>query len=187
MHESTSKQILRGSFSAVSKPTLAMNYMCESRFLQWTTRVKALDDMYKIYRLLHRSDLKVPEKKSAKFFKMDVNFSKFPVFQSFCRNFATPLRKCNIISKFAENLPNLAQHFRNSSFLKMNTISNSFASLGTRRRPRRWACSAWPPRRRSWWTKFAAAWWPVWLPWVWRYVCSNSKLERIFSLISNFF
>ena len=35
------------------------------------TRVKALDEIYKIYRLLHRSDLKISEKKSS-----EINFLK---------------------------------------------------------------------------------------------------------------
>ena len=44
------KQTYRGSFSAVSTPNLQVN-----------TRWKALDEIYKIYMLLHRSDLNISE------------------------------------------------------------------------------------------------------------------------------
>ena len=41
-------KFLRGSISAVSKPISQEN-----------TRVEALDEIYKIYKLLHRSDLNI--------------------------------------------------------------------------------------------------------------------------------
>ena len=51
---------LRGSFSAVSTP-----------FLQVNTRWKALDAIYKIRILLHRSDFKISVKNRQTFSKMN--------------------------------------------------------------------------------------------------------------------
>ena len=48
-----SGQTLQGSFSAVSKPNFASKYSLE------LARWKALDEIYKMYILLHRSDLKI--------------------------------------------------------------------------------------------------------------------------------
>ena len=95
----------RGSFSAVSKPIFASKY--------YSTRVKALDEIYKIYRLLHRSDLQMSAKKPSDFFKIDIHCLKLESSRNFppanvaistlnlddCfiyRNFATLLRKCKI-------------------------------------------------------------------------------------------
>ena len=50
-------QTLRGSFSAVSTPILREN-----------TGWKALDEIYKIYKLLNRSDLKISAKNRQYFF-----------------------------------------------------------------------------------------------------------------------
>ena len=55
------KQTLRGSFSAVSKQNLKVN-----------TRWKALDEIYKTYMFLHRSDLNI----SATFRQLFLAFSK---------------------------------------------------------------------------------------------------------------
>ena len=52
--------VLSGSLSAVSKPNL--------KFLQENIRWKALDEIYKIYMLLHRADLNISEKCRQTFF-----------------------------------------------------------------------------------------------------------------------
>ena len=64
-----SGQTLQGSFSSVSKP---------SQILQENMRWKALDEIYKIYLLLHRLDLNVSEnsrKNAKKFYEILLRFS----------------------------------------------------------------------------------------------------------------
>ena len=51
------EQTLQGSFSSVSTPNLASKYSLELANIRW----KALDEIYKIYMLLHRSDLNISE------------------------------------------------------------------------------------------------------------------------------
>ena len=84
---------LRGSLSAVSTP-----------ILQVTTRWKALDEIYKIYMLLHRSDLNISVKNRRKFaehfWKLRIakicfsgpNIVFFRIGFRFFRNFAKYLR-----------------------------------------------------------------------------------------------
>ena len=55
-------------FSQMSKLYRARSRLYRRRFLQVNTRWKALDEIYKIYMLLHRSDLNISEKKSSIFF-----------------------------------------------------------------------------------------------------------------------
>ena len=52
----------------------ARSRLNRSRILQVDTRVKAFDEIYKIYRLLHRSDLKILVKKSSENFQNDFRF-----------------------------------------------------------------------------------------------------------------
>ena len=68
---------LKCSFSAVSKPNFASKYalelaICSKRRLRkgtWgETRWKALDEIYKICILLHRSDLKISARNRQHFF-----------------------------------------------------------------------------------------------------------------------
>ena len=63
---SNSWQTLEGSISAVSKPILQVN-------IRW----KALDDIYKIYMLLRRSDLNISKKIHQTFSQFSANFAKF--------------------------------------------------------------------------------------------------------------
>ena len=68
-------QTSRGSFSAVSTPILQVN-----------TRWKALDEIYKLRILLHRSDFKIPVKNRQHFFREWKNeLIFFPIFSvEFC-------------------------------------------------------------------------------------------------------
>ena len=65
-----------------SKLSEARSRLYRRRCLQVNTRVKALDEIYKIHRLLHRSDLKISENSRPKLFKMNtstsINFSTLP-------------------------------------------------------------------------------------------------------------
>ena len=100
--------------------------------------MKALDEIYNIYKLLHRSDFNISAKKSSVFFKLNtsVDFTKirvfhiFPIaFAIFTLNFDEKHRRENKLSEFrdtsqkmqkyievilnyAEILPYLAHHFQ---------------------------------------------------------------------------
>ena len=65
------QQILNGSFSAVSRPILKL-----------TARLKAHDEIYKIYMLLHRSDLNISENFRLTFSHFSTKFAKIRYFQS---------------------------------------------------------------------------------------------------------
>ena len=71
---------LRGSFSAVSTPILQVN-------IRW----KALDEIYKIYMLLHRSDLNISESFRQIFSYFLAKFAKIHyfwiLFTDFCSDF----------------------------------------------------------------------------------------------------
>ena len=68
--------------------------------------MKALDEIYKIYRLLHRSNLQISTKKSSDFFKMNVHFSNCRVFQN-----ASPTN----VAIFTLNLDEMLSEFRDTS------------------------------------------------------------------------
>ena len=109
--------------------------------------MKALEEIYKIYRLFHRSDLKISAK-SSEFFKMDIEVSQFRVFHSFSptnvaiftlnfdamlSEFRDTVRKCKYIeicrncAKYCAQFLQLSKtNFRNYSFSGMNS---AFASV----------------------------------------------------------
>ena len=132
----------------------------ETDFCKWilNTRAKALDDICKIDRLLHHSDLKISAKISSDFSKwififQNDSFSKTFVVMFTCnvdeilmqfwwnlsefRDTCTLLRKWKNISKVIAHLPNLAHNFQKfPKFPKLFDFKNeywywcnSFASL----------------------------------------------------------
>ena len=77
--------------------------------MQENIRWKALDEIYKIYMLLHRSDLNISENFRQKFRIFWQIFAKFVVFEvfslifaqilmKFCRNFADDLENVEILN-----------------------------------------------------------------------------------------
>ena len=59
----------------------ARSLLYRRRFLQVNIRWKALDEIYKIYILLHRSDLKIPAKKQI--VTILVKMNQFKIFSNF--------------------------------------------------------------------------------------------------------
>ena len=86
----------------------------EVEFLHVNTRVKAFDEIYKVYRLLHRSDFNISMKKSFEFLKMKILFSTFRIFQN-CPQHSWPclsLILMNFYRNLAELLPHLSENTR---------------------------------------------------------------------------
>ena len=61
----------------MSKLDRARSRLCRRQILQVTIRWKALDEIYKIYMLLHRSDLNISEKNRQTFSHFPDLFSNF--------------------------------------------------------------------------------------------------------------
>ena len=70
-----------------------------------TIRWKALDEIYKIYMLLHRSDLNISENFRQKFRIFWQNFARFVIFEFFTLIFAQILME--FCRNFADNLENV--------------------------------------------------------------------------------
>ena len=91
---------------------MARSWLYRSRLLQVNIRRKALDEIYKIYMLLHRSDLNSSEQFRQTFSLFFLqNFAKFVIFEffsvifalilmKFCRNFADVLENVEIFRNF---------------------------------------------------------------------------------------
>ena len=79
---------------------MARSRLYQSRFLQENIRWKALDEIYKIYMLLHRSNLNILAKFRQTFSHFPANFAKF-------RHFRIIFIK--ICSDFDENLSEFRQ------------------------------------------------------------------------------
>ena len=90
-------------FSQMSKLYRARSLLYRRQILQENIRWKALDEIYKIYMLLHRSDLNIPEKIRqtfshfsaifCKIYPFSKNFIEFAqILMKFCRNFADILK-----------------------------------------------------------------------------------------------
>ena len=63
---------------------MALSRLYQSRFLQVNIRWKALDEIYKIYMLLHRSDLSISENFRQNVFAFfGKNLQKFVIFEFF--------------------------------------------------------------------------------------------------------
>ena len=82
--------------------------LSRSRFLQVNTRVKALDEIYKIYRRLHRSDLQISAKQSSEFFQ-DLQDLQI----------VAPLRRQNFSKKSRPKFSNVIFIFQNFAFSRM--------------------------------------------------------------------
>ena len=90
----------------MSKLYRARSLLYRRQFLQENIRWKALDEIYKIYMLLHRSDLNISEFFRQFFFGFfGKNLQKFIIFKFFSLIFAQILMK--FCRNFADNLENV--------------------------------------------------------------------------------
>ena len=100
----------------MSKLYRARSLLYRRQILQEIIRWKALDEIYKIYMLLHRSDLNISNNFRQTFSHFSANFAKFVIFELFSLIFAQILMK--ICRNFADNLEESdVEMFRNSEFL----------------------------------------------------------------------
>ena len=83
----------------------ARSLLYRRQILQENIRWKALDEIYKIYMLLHRSDLNISEKIVKLFRIFRQNFAKFVIFELFSVIFAQILMK--FYRNFADILENV--------------------------------------------------------------------------------
>ena len=89
----------------MSKLYRARSLLYRRRILQVNSRWKALDEIYKIYMLLHRSDLNISEI-FRHFFRIFWQFfAKFVIFEFFSLIFAQILMQ--FCRDFADNLENV--------------------------------------------------------------------------------
>ena len=90
----------------MSKLYRARSLLYRRQILQVNIRWKALDEIYKIYMLLHRSDLNISEI-FRQFFShfFDKNLQNFVIFEFFSLIFAQILMK--FCRNFADNLENV--------------------------------------------------------------------------------
>ena len=86
----------------MSKLYRARSLLYRRQILQQNMRWKALDEIYKIYMLLHRSDLNISENFRQTFSHFFANFAKFGIFELFSSIFAQILMK--FCRNFADNL-----------------------------------------------------------------------------------
>ena len=94
----------------------ARSLLYRRQILQVNIRWKALDEIYKIYMLLHRSDLIISEKFSSKHFAFFGKFlQKFIIFEFFSLIFAQILMK--FYRNFADNLENVEIFLKFLNFL----------------------------------------------------------------------
>ena len=91
----------------MSKLYRARSPLYRRQILQVNIRWKALDEIYKIYMLLHRSDLNISENLRQNFSHFLANFAKFKfvIFEFFSLIFAQILMK--FCRNFADNLENV--------------------------------------------------------------------------------
>ena len=89
----------------MSKLYRARSLLYRRQILQENIRWKALDEIYKIYMLLHRSDLNISEIFRQKFSHFWQKFAKFVIFEFFSLIFAQILMK--FCRNFADNLENV--------------------------------------------------------------------------------
>ena len=79
----------------------ARSLLYRRQILQENIRWKALDEIYKIYMLLHRSDLNISEKNRQTFSHFSAKFYKFTHFRRKSLNFAQSLMKfCRNFANF---------------------------------------------------------------------------------------
>ena len=89
----------------MSKLYRARSLLYRRQILQVNIRWKALDEIYKIYMLLHRSDLNISEILRQNFSHFLAKFAKIRFFEFFSLIFAQILMKFN--RNFADNLENV--------------------------------------------------------------------------------
>ena len=89
----------------MSKLYRARSLLYRRQILQVNIRWKALDEIYKIYMLLHRSDLNISENFRQTFSHFLAIFAKFVIFEFFSLIFAQILMK--FCRNFADNLENV--------------------------------------------------------------------------------
>ena len=89
----------------MSKLYRARSLLYRRQILQENIRWKAFDEIYKIYMLLHRSDLNISEKFRQKFRIFWQILQKFVIFEFFSLIFAQILMK--FCRNFADNLENV--------------------------------------------------------------------------------
>ena len=84
----------------------ARSLLYRRQILQGNIRWKALDEIYKIYMLLHQSDLNISEKNRQTFSHFSASFNKkFVIFECFSLNFAQILMKfCRNFADILENV-----------------------------------------------------------------------------------
>ena len=97
----------------MSKLYRARSLLYRRQILQENIRWKALDEIYKIYMLLHRSDLNISENFRQTFSHFWKILAKFVIFEffslisaqismKFCRNFADNLENVEILNLISE-------------------------------------------------------------------------------------
>ena len=89
----------------MSKLYRARSLLYRRQILQVNIRWKALDEIYKIYMLLHRSDLNISEIFRQTFSHFWQTLQKFVIFEFFSLIFAQILMK--FCRNFADNLENV--------------------------------------------------------------------------------
>ena len=94
----------------MSKLYRARSLLYRRQILQENIRWKALDEIYKIYMLLHRSDLNISEIFRQTFSHFLANFAKFVIFEFFSVIFA------QIFMKFCRNFANILENVENFRF-----------------------------------------------------------------------
>ena len=93
----------------MSKLYRARSLLYRRQLLQVNIRWKALNEIYKIYMLLHRSDLNISEFFRQFFALFGKNLQKFVIFEFFSLIFAQILMK--FCRNFADNLENVEIKF----------------------------------------------------------------------------
>ena len=91
----------------MSKLYRARSLLYRRQILQQNIRWKALDEIYKIYMLLHRSDLNISEKNRQTFSHFRQNLPMFEIMSlnfvqnltTFCRNFANIFENAELMLK----------------------------------------------------------------------------------------
>ncbi len=100
----------------------ARSLLYRRRFLQVNIRWKALDEIYKIYILLHRSDLKIPAKSRHNFGKNEsIQNSSHSIFRKFDTKIAISLLNFDeIVSEFHGSVQKCPNSLRNAEKWKKN-------------------------------------------------------------------
>ena len=98
---SSLRRQMKNELNFPPKLRVARSRLYRRRFLQVNTRWKALDEIYKIYILLHRSDLKISAKNRQHFFREWIIINKSPqTLRGSLSAVSTPIfaRKCSLES-----------------------------------------------------------------------------------------